>query len=204
MWQGQVVEGAAAVGGADRRWGKQSGTLKADEARHLLCWCWAGRADASTGENCPCLLVLWCGKAVIGKRRHQQSTVRIPAVDAARMSPPGGCGGWHVVWALTRRAAPAYAQVLLLHCSLRSTAALRLGHISSGTESALRDFSVARGFLSGVLDQQPLELPPLTSLGVTSPSAFCPDRLRSTAAACRAPCTRRPAHRHPRCPTPLA
>ena len=118
--------------------------------------------------------------------------------------PPGGLRGWHVVWALTRRAAPAYAQVLLLHCSLRSTAALRLGHISSGSKSALRDFPVARGFLSGVLDQQPLELPPLTSLGVTSPSAFCPDRLRSTAAACRAPCTRRPAHRHPRCPTPLA
>jgi hypothetical protein len=200
--------------------GKQPGTLKADEDHHLRCWGWAGRADASTGENCPCLLVLWCGKAVIGKPRYQQSIganerpgsacwravacVRIPAVDAARMSPPGGCGGWHVVWALTRRAAPAYAQVLLLHCSLRSTAALRLGHISSGTESALRDFSVARGFLSGVLDQQPLELPPLTSLGVTSPSAFCPDRLRSTAAACRAPCTRRPAHRHLCCPTPLA
>ena len=200
--------------------GKQPGTLKADEDHHLLCWCWAGRADASTGENCPCLLVLWCGKAVIGKPRYQQSTGPTSALDQpaggqllACESPPwmppgcplpGGCGGWHVVWALTRRAGPAYAQVLLLHCSLRSTAALRLGHISSGTESALRDFSVARGFLSGVLDQQPLELPPLTSLGVTSPSAFCPDRLRSTAAACRAPCTRRPAHRHLCCPTPLA
>jgi hypothetical protein len=86
VWQGQVVEGAAAVGGADRRWGKQSGTLKADEDHHLLCWCWAGRADASTGENCPCLLVLWCGKAVIGKRRHQQSTGPTSALD----QPAGG------------------------------------------------------------------------------------------------------------------
>jgi len=87
--------------------------------------------------------------------------------------PPGGRGTCRLgLDAHGRRAVRSGSSFALL--VYRSTVALRLGHISSGTESAFCDFRVARGFSARRLDQQPLERPPLISPWVTSSSASCP------------------------------
>jgi hypothetical protein len=55
----------------------------------------------------------------------------------ARLSLGGAGDRPRVVRPLTKRCPQVYPELLLLFCSFRSTAALRLGHISSGTRSAL-------------------------------------------------------------------